>query len=306
MELKIYSPTEDGFIKEIQWNHEEIKKEVAEKVALYKNLVYTDDQIKEAKADRATLNKFVKALEDKRKEIKTQCLAPYEEFEKQMKEIIGVVNEPIALIDKQIKEADRIRKEEKLKQIKALWESLERPDGLPFDIVYNDKFLNTTYNMKRIEQYMKDAITRFNMDMETLAKLPEFGFEAQQMYLNSFNLNQALAGASRMADIARAKAEKEAREAEAAKRRAEEEERRAAEIAAQKAEREAAQVQAQPVEPEVKVPGTSSNKEVQETTATDTSKVMKQWVSFSALLSVEDATALKEFFESREIEFKAV
>ena len=25
MELKIYSPTEDGFVKEITWNHEEIK-----------------------------------------------------------------------------------------------------------------------------------------------------------------------------------------------------------------------------------------------------------------------------------------
>ena len=31
MELKIYSPTEDGFIKAIEWNHEEIKNEVAEK-----------------------------------------------------------------------------------------------------------------------------------------------------------------------------------------------------------------------------------------------------------------------------------
>ena len=107
MELKIYNPTEDGFIKSIEWNHEEIKKEIAEKVEYYKNLVYTDNQIKEAKADRAALNKFVKALEDKRKEVKKQCLAPYEDFEANMKEIIAVVNEPIALIDSQIKDHEK-------------------------------------------------------------------------------------------------------------------------------------------------------------------------------------------------------
>lgn len=32
----------------------------------------------------------------------------------------------------------------------------------------------------------------------------------------------------------------------------------------------------------------------------------KQWVAFQALLSTEDALALKEFFNSRNIEFKAV
>ena len=32
----------------------------------------------------------------------------------------------------------------------------------------------------------------------------------------------------------------------------------------------------------------------------------KRWISFAALLSTEDALALKEFFSSRHIEFKAV
>ena len=77
MELEIYSPSKDGFVKEITWNHDQIKKEVAEKVKHYATMVYTDDQIKDAKNDRAKLRKFVDALETKRKEIKKQCLAPY-------------------------------------------------------------------------------------------------------------------------------------------------------------------------------------------------------------------------------------
>ena len=85
MELKIYSPTEEGFLKSIEWNHEEIKREVAERVRYYKNLAYTDDQIADAKKDRATLNKFVQELEATRKAVKKQCLAPYEDFEKKIK-----------------------------------------------------------------------------------------------------------------------------------------------------------------------------------------------------------------------------
>lgn len=98
MELKIYSPTEEGFLKSIEWNHEEIKREVAERVRYYKNLAYTDDQIADAKKDRATLNKFVQELEATRKAVKKQCLAPYEDFEKKIKEIVQIVNEPIQLI----------------------------------------------------------------------------------------------------------------------------------------------------------------------------------------------------------------
>ena len=62
MELKIYSPAEDGFIKKIEWNYEELKKEIEARSAEYAASVYTDDSIKNAKADSAQLNKFKDAL----------------------------------------------------------------------------------------------------------------------------------------------------------------------------------------------------------------------------------------------------
>ena len=49
MELKIYNPTMDNALKHIDWNFEELKKEVTEKANVYKSLVYTDENIKEAK-----------------------------------------------------------------------------------------------------------------------------------------------------------------------------------------------------------------------------------------------------------------
>ena len=42
----------------IDFNFKELKEEITNKSALYKNMVYTDETIKDAKSDRALLNKF--------------------------------------------------------------------------------------------------------------------------------------------------------------------------------------------------------------------------------------------------------
>lgn len=100
MELKMHDVQ---FPEVIEFNFTELKQEITEKAALYKNMVYTDETIKEAKADKATLNKFITALEDKRKEVKKQCLQPYEDFEKQIRELVAIVDEPVQLINEQVK-----------------------------------------------------------------------------------------------------------------------------------------------------------------------------------------------------------
>ena len=76
MELVIYTPTEDQFIKEISFNAEEIKAELAQRLEKYNGLVYNEANIKDAKADRANLNKFKNAIEDKRKEMKKNVPGP--------------------------------------------------------------------------------------------------------------------------------------------------------------------------------------------------------------------------------------
>lgn len=291
MELKIYAPQETEFISEIKWNHEDIKKEVSAKVSYYKDLVYTDEQIKDAKADRATLNKFVTALEDKRKEIKKQCLAPYEAFERQMKEIVAIVQEPIALIDAQVKGYEEKQKQEKLEQVKALWDSMDHPEELTFEKVFMDKFLNASTSMKVVEQYFKDDITRFNRDMATIEKLPEYSFEAKQVYIATLSINQALDEAHRLSEVAKKKSEYEAEQARLAAEAKEQEEavnKAASDIAcAGLTDFEDAKERIEATIEQFKVPA-------------------KQWISFSALLSTEDALALRDFFNSRNIEFKAV
>ena len=160
MELKIYNPTMDNALKHIDWNFEELKKEVTEKANVYRSLVYTDENIKEAKADRATLNKFSKALNDGKKDVKKMMLEPYSVFEGQVKELIAIVDEANANIDSQVKAYDQKKREEKLIKVEEIYDRTfasaeELKEILTFKRVFKESYLNVTTTLKSITNDME-------------------------------------------------------------------------------------------------------------------------------------------------------
>ena len=258
-----------------------MKQEVSEKLSFYEAAIYSDDQIKQAKTDRANLNKLKKALNDERIKREKEYLKPFIEFKTQIDEIIKLIDKPIAAIDSQIKAVEEHEKAEKLEKIKELWESIEHPAEMQFEHVFKEKFLNKSCTMGTITQYFKDDVDRFKRDIATLQNLPEFSFEAIEVYKYCFNLNIAISEAKKMSEVQKRKAEQERLAAE-----------REAELERQKAEAEFAKCM-NPPEP----PATLTEAPVEP---------QKQWVSFKALLSTDDALALKAFFESRQIEFQSI
>lgn len=207
MELKIISPSEDGYIKKIEWNHEELKREVSEKVEKYKDLVYSDEQIKEAKTDRANLRKFVDALESKRKELKKLCLAPYEDFEKKLKEITTIVNEPIQMIDKQVKSFEALQKEEKRTSLESFFVGYNPFEWLKFEQILDDKWLNASCKTEKAVEEIQDRIECIKKDFETLSNLPDFSFESTEVYKQSLDLNNAISEGVRLSEMQKKKAE---------------------------------------------------------------------------------------------------
>ena len=305
MKLEIYSPNEGDFIKEIKWNHEEIKKEVAEKVQYYKTLVYTDDQIQDAKKDRATLNKFVQALEDKRKEIKKQCLTPYEDFEAKMKEIISVVNEPIAIIDKQVKEYDKKKKDEKKNKIKEIFEGIGFQPFVKFESIFRSEWLNSAVSLKKIKEEMNASKNQIESDVAAVNALPEFSFEAMEVYQNTLDVSKAIQEGHRLADIQKRKAEYEAkRKAEYEAKKAAAEKAAALKAATKKPEEVATHIT--PPDPD-DLPGQMNITDYPEASPEKKpEQAGRQWVGFKAFLTVDDAKALAEFFKARNIEFAPV
>lgn len=281
MELRV---NEVQFPEALSFNYEELKQELQERVRMYESLVYNDEQIKEAKADKAALNKLKKALNDERIRREKEWMVPFNDFKAKINEIIGIIDKPVLLIDKQVKEYEEKQKQEKKAKIEDYWFSVLAADKVPeavtFNQIFNEKWLNASVSMKSIQEEIDSRLEQIAKDLSTLADLPEFGFEAAEVYKTTLDLNKAISEAKRMAEIAKAKAAREAEQA-----------RLAAEAEAKKQE-EQVPVQTKPFEecmnpPEPPMPE-------------------KEWVIFKCLLTVEDAQALGQFFRSRGIAFEQV
>jgi len=295
-----------SFPEAINFNFEELKKELAEKVEFYKTLVYTEKDIKTAKTDVANLRKLIKAMSDERIRIKKQCLQPYEVFEDKVGQLTAIVNEPIELINGQIKAYEEQQRQEKKQKIEEFFESAsatiqEFPAWLKLSMIWDEKWLNTSVSMKSIQEAIAVKVNSIIIDLSTLSDLPEFAFEAIETYKTTLDMNKAIAEGHRLSEMQKKKAEQERIKAEQEKARAEQERVRKEQERAWMEEQ--ARLAAM-VMPEEIVESAEAYQEAANVGGVHMSEELsKQWVSFKALLSVEDAKQLKEFFESRSIEF---
>lgn len=179
----------------IDFNFEEMKAELSEKLTYYNALVVTSDSIKDAKNDKAKLNKLIKAVEDKRKDVKKACLAPYEQFEKQCKEITAMIQHPILAIDTQIKAFDDLEQQQKWVEIEAYYkaEVKELETIAPLDKIVSQKWKNKTESLETVCNGIGDTLDRIRGELETISTLHSpYEQQIKDVYLNDYNLSRAL------------------------------------------------------------------------------------------------------------------
>jgi len=229
MELVIYSPTPEDFIKAIEWNHEELKTALTSELEKYKHLVFTPETVKDGKRTLADLRRFRTAIEDKRKEVKNQIMTPYLDFEKKVKELTALVDEPIAAIDKQVKEYDEQRRIDKLAECEAYFdekaEELNLTGFIAWESLEKAEYGNVSKSMSQITEEIDNALNRV---CEALKVIDEMGspyaFEMRQVLGQTLDLQQALAKGQQLKETAEQKARFEAeRQAEQERRAAERE-----------------------------------------------------------------------------------
>lgn len=169
MELEIYNPKEDGFIQSIDFNKDEIKSYISQNLEKYQGLIYDDNSIKLAKTDRATLNNFKTVLDTKRKEIKNKCLEPYNAFESQIKELIGLIDQPLLAIDDQVKEYESRKKAEKRDQAMEIYNEIfeEFQEVISFNSIEDKRWQNTTFNINDV----RSDIERIYSSIQTGVKI---------------------------------------------------------------------------------------------------------------------------------------
>ena len=282
MELRV---EEYQLPEELKFNFEELKTELAEKVKTYETTIYTDDQIKQAKTDKANLNKLKKALNDERIRREREYMEPFNQFKQKINEIIAIIDKPIAVIDKQIKAADDKRKADKQLEIGSLFIVKRFPDWVRIDMIQDPSWLNATTTMKQIEDNLDGWKNRISAELKTIEGLQEFSFEATEVYKKTLDMAKAIAEGQRLADIQKRK--KEAEEA----------------AARMKAEADARRAEAEAKKQQEEVEKVSEEAAKQEAPKTD---APASWIKFEALLTVENAGKLRQFFIDNGIEFKAI
>jgi hypothetical protein len=167
MELKV---EEIKALAPIQFNYEDIKKWITEKAKEYKSMVYTEETITNAKSDRATLNKVAKALNDEKIRIKKEVLKPFEDFESKCKELQGIITDASNSIDIQVKAFETKEQEEKKKQIEDLFNTYigDFKELIIFEQIFNQRWLNKTYTIKKIEDEIKHLIAKTTTDLKVI------------------------------------------------------------------------------------------------------------------------------------------
>lgn len=224
MELRITTQMDPGVLPEIQWNHEDLKREIAEKAAEYKAIAYTDEQESEMRKDRATLNKLVTAFEDQRKQVKKFYQAPYDKFEAQVKEVLQPVREAIKTIDAGLSEIDRDYRLKKTNKMRELYEASvgDLKGILPFEKTIREEWYKKSITDKKLAQGYTDLFGRIRSDLESLEELPErFRDKAMLRYMETYSLSDALREGKRLEEVERAMEDRRRKQEEEAARKSE-------------------------------------------------------------------------------------
>lgn len=234
----------------IETNSEEIKAALAAKMEEYKGMVFTVESQPEAKRTVASLRKLKKAMSDRRIEIKKTFMAPYTNFEAQVKELDKLIDEPIDFISGQIEEFERRRVEAKKAMICEIYTGIMAEHGtvmeyLPLDRIYDSRWENSTTTQKAITEAITAHVEHVEKDLDTIRAMEsEFEDKGLAKYRATLELSDAITA---MNQYQKQKEEILRRQAEEEQRKAEEEARRAAE----EEQRKAALVHEEPVVPEV-------------------------------------------------------
>lgn len=209
-------------------NFEDIKKAATDKAAEYKGIVVTKDTTKDAKADIAELRRYQKDINERKKEVKDSYMQPYDEFEKQCKEVIGILEVPIDLMDKQVKEFEQTQRNERKAAIKDYFDNkIGDIDFISFDDVFVLTWIsNMSTTMKSIKAEIDGRINTVKQDLDAIKA---FGSEVEEKAISAYKASKKLADAITIInDYQKQKAAILAQEE--ARRKAEEERKREEEI----------------------------------------------------------------------------
>lgn len=233
----------------IECNFDELKETLADHLKIYEEMPVSLENKAERKKELAMLRKVKKAVSDRRSEVKRQWLEPYNVFDTQVRELLGLIDRPVAVIDDQIKELESRERMKKLEEIKTLFGDMaaDYTDWLTLEMIFDEKWLNATTSMKKVKEELTGKILEIGNALIMLnMSVSEVKLEAIERYKSDLNLQSAMMYINQY-EAQRARileAERKQREREEEQRREREMERARQEARAQVAREQQAKEEA--------------------------------------------------------------
>lgn len=222
-ELKVIIEQKNGVIS--FENFEELKKQLNGYLEQYREARFTEESKTFAKGVVAGLRKLKKAVNDRKIEVKKAYMQPYEEFEACTKELMALIDEPIGLIDSQVKEFEKKKAEERKRLIEKIYgeKAGDLAEYAPLARIYSDKWENASTTKKKIEEEMVQALFGVNMDIQSL-KLMRVDSDVIEFALDKYKAGDTAVESMRKAnEFAELMDKRKKAEEEAERKRLEEE-----------------------------------------------------------------------------------
>lgn len=134
-------------------------------------------------------------MNDNLREAKRNNMAPWDAFEPKVKELINLFDEPITLIDGQVKAFEEDRVVQKKALIEAIYTELvgDLSDIIPLERIYNPKWENATTKEKAIREEVLAQATAARIALDTIRGMrSDAESKALDVYKQTLSLSIAI------------------------------------------------------------------------------------------------------------------
>lgn len=175
--------------------YQKIKDNALQLADAMKTIEVNEETVKTSKKILAAINKRLKDLEDERIKIKKVMLEPYQQFEDQVKEIVGIVKEADATVRQQVRDLEEMDRQEKRQQLEEIFYKRKAlyslGDLLPFEDFLKPKYLNKGTSIEAADKEMVDFLEQTERDMRVLQRMPDLNAHVSA-YIGTYDLAQAM------------------------------------------------------------------------------------------------------------------
>lgn len=190
MEFNLEVSAKDG---KVYTNASDLLPAIQEKLKAYDYIV-DENNYKQAKTDRTSLNNLVKIVSDKRKQVENEAFSQWLQDKKDIMQVEKTIKAASDKLGAGINEVDNAEKELKRNQIKELWTNMTN-DKYPFDLVFEERYLNKTVKNKEIEESLNNKFLKAEEQLSFIqASLPDDELQAEQviqLFCKTLDLSKA-------------------------------------------------------------------------------------------------------------------